>query len=90
MKHKNNLTYHGYFTDKPMTKNMISLIKSSIERGLCDFEIWQLATIRHGPSGSNVIEGLLRRKMLDYFESNSGSTMRVTEKAREYFEHEHS
>ena len=74
----------SYFIRTPMTANMKYLLRKTVLNGFCDSEIWILATARHGPASSNVVEGLLRRSMLDYFEGNNGKTLRVTEKGRNW------
>lgn len=70
---------------KPLTENMKSLLRRVVVEGLSDDEIWREVTFRHGPAGYNVIEGLVRRRMLDYFEGNNGLTLRATDEAKKIF-----
>ena len=69
---------------KPLTPNMAYLIRRTVAHGLSDSGIWAVATRRHGPAGYNVIEGLLRRDLLDYFPGNNGTPLRATYKARQW------
>lgn len=67
-----------YFIDRPMTANMERALRLIVMSGLSGDDVW-LAVRQHGPAGYNVIEGLLRRRMLDYFAGNRGQTLRATD-----------
>lgn len=75
-----------YFIDTKPTENQVRLIRDAVVNGYDQDDLWSAATARHGPAGSNVVEGLLRRRFLDYFEGNRGSTLRPTDLGRAFVE----
>lgn len=74
----------SYFIDRKPTQYMIDLLTVTVERGLVNDEIRIYAMARHGPASYNVVEGLLRRRMLDYVKGNRGLSLMATDKGKEF------
>ncbi|KZL24246.1 hypothetical protein [Pseudovibrio sp. Ad37] len=68
----------------PLTDHMKELIRATVENGLSDHEIWAKVRVQCGNSGYNVVNGLIDRRLLDFFKGNSGDTLRATEAGKAY------